>query len=96
MSEVTLAARFVAKAGKEEELKSLLKTLVEPTQAEAGCKIYDLYESPETGRFFFWELWESQAALSAHAQSAHVQKMRAQVGDLIAEPIELTQLKAVI
>jgi quinol monooxygenase YgiN len=95
MSEVSLVARFVAKPGKEEELKSLLKTLIEPTQAEAGCKIYDLYESPENGRFFFWELWTSQEALDAHGQTPHIQSLRSKVSDLIAEPAELSILKAV-
>lgn len=95
MSEVTLVARFVAKPGKEAELKALLSTLVVPTNAEAGCKIYDLYEAPGTGRFFFWELWESQEALNAHGVTPHIKYMRERVGDLIAEPVELSNLKAV-
>jgi quinol monooxygenase YgiN len=95
MAEITLVARFVAKAGKEHELKAVLASVIATTQAEAGCKIYDLYESPETGRFFFWELWESQEALDAHANAPHIKKLVAQAGDLISEPIELSSLKAV-
>jgi len=95
MAEVTLVARFVAKPGKEAELKTLLSSVVATTNAEDGCKIYDLYESPGTGRFFFWELWESQEALNAHSVAAHIKKMREHVGDLIAEPVELSPLKAV-
>jgi quinol monooxygenase YgiN len=95
MAEVTLIARFVAKPGKEAELKTLLASVVATTNAEQGCKIYDLYESAGTGRFFFWELWESQEALNAHSVSAHIKKMREHVGDLIAEPVELSHLKAV-
>jgi quinol monooxygenase YgiN len=95
MTKVSLVARFVAKPGKEEELKSLLKTLIEPTRTETGCEIYDLYESPENGRFFFWELWTSQEALDSHGQTPHIQKMRAKVSDLLTEPAELSILKAV-
>jgi quinol monooxygenase YgiN len=95
MAEVTLVARFVAKPGKEAELKTLLGSVVATTNAEDGCKIYDLYEAPGTGRFFFWEVWESQEKVHAHSVSAHIQKMREHVGDLIAEPVELSSLKAV-
>jgi quinol monooxygenase YgiN len=95
MAEITLIARFVAKVGKAEELKAVLANAIATTQAEPGCKVYDLYESPETGRFFFWELWESQEALDVHAKAPHIQILRAQAADLIAEPVELSSLKAV-
>ncbi len=95
MAEITLLARFVAKAGKEKELKELLSSAVEPTHAEAGCKIYDLYEAPEAGRFFFWELWESQEALNDHRDAPHIQKLVKRANELVSEPIELSSLHAV-
>jgi quinol monooxygenase YgiN len=56
MAEVRVIARAVARKGKEDQLKSLLKGMLAPTHAEAGCRLYELYESGEWGRFYFYEL----------------------------------------
>jgi quinol monooxygenase YgiN len=84
MAEVRLIARNVAREGKAAELKELLKQLVKPTQAEAGCKLYELLESNQPGAFIFNELWESQAHLNAHMASAHFKEIHIQTKDLVA------------
>ena len=94
MNEVRVIARFVAKAGKEEELRKLLQGLVAPTHAEAGCKIYELYESQEIGRFYFYELWASREALDGHLSMPHVEHLKSVIGDLVGEPFEVNLVKA--
>lgn len=94
MSEVRVIARFVAKSGKEDELRQLLQGLVAPTHAEAGCKIYELYESDIVGRFYFYELWTSEQALEAHLNTPHLANLKAQIGDLVSEPFEVNLVKA--
>ena len=69
MAEVRVIARAVARKGKEDQLKALLQGMLAPTHAEPGCKLYELYESDDWGRFYFYELWESPAALAGHAAS---------------------------
>jgi quinol monooxygenase YgiN len=38
--------------GKESQRKELLQGMLTPTQAERGCRLYELYESGERGRFY--------------------------------------------
>ncbi len=55
MAEVQVIARFVAREGKENQLRALLQSMLAPTRAESGCELYELYESDSWGRFFFCE-----------------------------------------
>jgi quinol monooxygenase YgiN len=95
MTEVRVIARAMARAGKADRLKTLLQGMLAPTRAEPGCRLYELYESGELGRFYFYELWENQAALEQHAASLHYQHLELVVGDLLEEPFEVNILKEV-
>jgi len=96
MAEVRVIARAVARRGKEDQLKALLQGMLAPTHAELGCKLYELYESGERGRFYFYELWENQAALEQHAASPHYKHLEVTVWDLLEEPFEVNILKEVL
>lgn len=96
MAEVRVIARAVARKGKEDQLKVLLQGMLAPTHAEPGCRLYELYESGERGRFYFYELWESQAALEQHAASPHYKHLGLIVRDLLEEPFEVNILKEVL
>ncbi|MGC1414375.1 MAG: putative quinol monooxygenase, partial [Candidatus Acidiferrum sp.] len=61
-----------------------------------GCKLYELYESNEKGRFYFYEIWESQAALDQHAASPHFKHLQQTVGELIQEPFEVNILERIL
>ena len=55
---VHVVARFVAKDGKEEALKTVLQALVAPTRRELGCYQYDLLVNPADPReLCFVEKW---------------------------------------
>jgi quinol monooxygenase YgiN len=95
MAEVRVIARAVARKGKADQLKALLQDMLGPTQAEPGCRLYELYESGEPGRFYFYELWESQTALEHHAASPHYKHLELTVRDLLEEPFEVNILKEV-
>src|ERR1700746_4169678 len=95
MAEVRVIARFVALKGKESQLRALLKGMLAPTHAEPGCKAYELYESNSKGRFYIYEIYESQAALDQHAASPHFKHLEQTVGDLLQEPFEVNILRAV-
>lgn len=71
MAKVQVIARAVAPEGKEDELRALLQSMLAPTHLEPGCELYELYESDAEGRFYFYEIWESQAALDEHAATPH-------------------------
>src|SRR6266436_8412095 len=96
MAEVRVIARAVARQGKEDQLKALLQGMLAPTHAEPGCRLYELYESGDRGRFYFYELWESQAALKQHAASPHYKHLELTVGDLLEEPFEVNIFEEVL
>ena len=91
--EVRVIARAVAVTGKENELSVVLRRMLSPTHAEAGDKIYDLYESNTAGRFYFYEIWPSRAALDVHAATTHFKELEKQLKSLLAEPMEINILK---
>jgi quinol monooxygenase YgiN len=95
MAEVRVIARFVAGNGKEDRLRAVLQGMLAPTRAESGCKLYELYESNSEGRFYIYEIYESQAALDQHAASPHFKHLEQTVGDLLREPFEVNILRAV-
>ena len=83
MSEVAVVAIFVAKPGKEEELRQVLEANVAPTRQEKGALQYDLHrDNDEPRRFIFVERWESEATLAEHGKSAHIQTFRSKMPDL--------------
>jgi quinol monooxygenase YgiN len=93
MAEVRVIAKFVARKGKEKQLRELLRGMLAPTRAESGCKTYDLYESDSKGRFYFYEIWESQAALDRHAASPHFKRL--EQTEILQEPFEVNILEPI-
>ncbi len=80
---VTVVATFLARPGKEVELRTALIGLLAPTRAESGCLNYDLHQSPEDpAKFLFHENWTSKAVLDAHLQSSHIKALLPRVGEL--------------
>lgn len=72
MKPLTVIAKLTAKPGKEDALLPMLKALVAPTRAEAGCINYELHRSHEhPGTFIFTESWASHEAWEAHKKSTH-------------------------
>jgi len=96
MAEVRVIARSVARKGNEDELRALLRGMLVPTRAEQGCKSYELYESDSTGRFYFDETWESQAALDKHIATPHFEHLEQAIGELLDEPFDVSILKRIL
>ncbi len=96
MAEIYVIARSVARKGRENQLRELLRGMLAPTRAEGGCKLYELYESDSAGRFYFYEIWESQAALDRHAASPHFKHLEETVGELVQEPFEVNILERIL
>ena len=96
MTEVNVIARALAQRGSEDQLRALLRGMLAPTRAESGCKMYELYESDSKGRFYFYEIWDSQAALDQHAASPHFKYLEQNVWPLLQEPFEVNILERIL
>ena len=96
MAEVNVIARFVVRDGMESQLRALLQDMLAPTRAESGCELYELYESDSSGRFYFYEAWESQAALDQHMATPHFKHLKQTGGELVREPFEVNIVREIL
>lgn len=86
MPKVTVIAMLVAKREAVESVRKELLELVEQTRKEQGCLEYRLHQNMEQPEaFFFYENWESQAALDQHVCSSHFIHYLAATEGLIAD-----------
>lgn len=68
---ISVVAQIRAKSGHEDEVRTILAGLVGPSQKEAGCLKYNVFEDKHyTGSFFTYEEWQSEAALDKHLDGA--------------------------
>ncbi len=82
---MTVVAIIRVKDGQEARAQAALQSIVPPTLQEPGCLAYDLHQSfTDPTEFMFFERWESEAALAAHAASSapHRLALREQLADL--------------
>lgn len=87
---VHVITRFVAKGGKEDELRTVLTALIAPSRREIGCYQYDLLRNPADPRdFCFVERWENDGALEQHTATAHVKSAIAQARELVEAPPDI-------
>jgi len=95
-SNVLLIARFKTKAGKEEEVRDLLLSLVGLTRAEEGCVFYYLHQvKKEKGHFLFYECFSNEEAYNNHINTPYIKGFLNRVDELLAEQPEVTFLEKI-
>ena len=88
---LTVIAQIRAKPGKEAQVRQELLSLLAPSRKDAGCLNYDLHQGQgNPGHFLFHENWTSKAHLDQHLQKPELQAVLARVGQLVAEPPQIT------
>ena len=93
---IHVIARYLAKSGKEQALKTVLTALIAPSRRELGCYQYDLLENPTQPReFCFVEKWDADKALDQHLETTHMQTALAELADLVEAPPEITRYRIV-
>ena len=94
-SQLSVIALIRGKRERRSELIALLRKVETLTQSEKGCLSYDLYiDIANPDNFYFLGIWEDQASLDAHNQTAHVWELR-EASSTLAYSIEVTHLSAV-
>ncbi len=67
-----IAVRWTVQPGREQEVLDLARTMVEPSNAEPGCRLYALHVDPDDARrLFLYEVYDDAAAFDAHCASEH-------------------------
>jgi quinol monooxygenase YgiN len=91
--EVCVIVEAQAKPGKEQELRARLLDVIAPSREETSCRHYHLHEDLDApGRFLSYETWSSRGAFEEHRQSAHMQRLNAAIGELLASPLRVNVL----
>jgi quinol monooxygenase YgiN len=93
---LTVVARIKAKPGKEDQVRQELLSLVAPSRKDAGCLNYDLHQALDNpALFLFHENWTDEGHLESHMQKPDLQAVLGRVGQLVAEPPQITLWKRI-
>jgi quinol monooxygenase YgiN len=88
-----MLARFVPRAGAEDELLSELTAMVAPSLAEPGCLRYQpLLDPARAGTVIMVEEWADRAALEQHFASPHFVRVAPRLAELVGEPVAVDEL----
>ncbi len=80
-----VVARIIARPDNVDDVRSYLTELIEPTRKEPGCVSYELLQNrSDPTDFTFVEEWESDGALEAHLNTAHIRNAIASLAGLLA------------
>ncbi len=91
---LTAVATMRAKPGKEEELRELLESLIEPTRAEEGCTTYALHRgTQDPALFVFYENWRTQDHLEAHLATPHLAAALPRIPELLDGELTIMSLQ---
>jgi quinol monooxygenase YgiN len=89
---IAVIARFTPRPESREASHTLLEGMTTPTRADTGAAATTYYESVDWGDFVLFERYRSRSALQEHRRSTHYQNYRAQLNELLAKPVAVTEL----
>ena len=91
---VYVVVKLQARAGKEEALWKLLEPLIEPTRKEQGCRRYTaLRDRSNPAVLTLLEEWDTEADLNTHLALPHLQKLFAQLPDVLGAPPDIIRCR---
>ncbi|MFI0821982.1 putative quinol monooxygenase [Streptomyces sp. NPDC021098] len=72
---IAISAVWTAHPGKEDAIRAALAELVPATRTEPGCRSYIIHQDlQQPAAFRFFEVYDDEDALKAHAESEHFAK----------------------
>ncbi|CAB3798499.1 putative quinol monooxygenase [Pararobbsia alpina] len=96
-SEIRVVAVVQGKPGTADAIEQVLLRCVAPSRAETGCLLYTPHRDLDRAdRFVFYERWASRAALTEHAGTEHFNQLVRELTPLLAHPLEVTVLEALL
>jgi len=96
-SEIRVIAVVQGKPGTADAIQQALLRCVAPSRAETGCLLYTPHRDLDsTERFVFFERWASRAALAEHEGTEHFKKLVRELTPLLAHPLDVTVLEALL
>lgn len=73
---ICIAVNYVVQAGQEDAAIALFRQVSEESNREPGCRAYQVHRSADDPRrFFLYEAYDDEEALSHHMSSEHFRKI---------------------
>ena len=99
MSKIIVLASFYPKKDKNNEVKEIILSMINPTRLEEGNEVYNFYEEKNTeGKsksFHLFEIYKDTKSLDFHRNTTHYKNYRSKIIDLLSRPIEVKVLSSV-
>lgn len=93
---IHVVARHWAKPEHVDEVRTVLVSLIAPTQSEPGCLKYELFQNAsDKTDFTFIEAFASDEALNAHAAAPYIADIPIRLKGLLARPSEVNRYRPV-
>lgn len=94
---ISVVATMAVRSGAEAAFESAMADLAAQVRAnEPGCKLYTLVKDAETpGRYLVLELYDDEAAMRAHGESAHFRAAAPGLGGHLAGPPDIRRYPVV-
>ncbi|MCB9437556.1 MAG: antibiotic biosynthesis monooxygenase [Anaerolineales bacterium] len=87
---IIVAGKATIKAGTQAEALAVMQTMIDATQAEAGCISYQIYQNPyEATEFFIFEEWDSLEALAQHFQTDHMREFSQRIPNYLVGELQI-------
>lgn len=95
---IAVTAALTVKEGMEAAFVEAAQALVAAVRAnEPGCRLYTFSKSRTVpGLFVVLELYDDEAAIAAHRNSAHFKSLSPALGACLAAPPEVTPYDVVV
>ena len=99
MSKIVVLASFYPKINKNDEIKEIILSMVDPTRSEEGNEIYNFYEEKKDDSkkisFHLFEVYKDPASLDLHKNTSHYKNYRSKIVDLLDKPIDVKILTSI-
>ena len=99
MSKIIVIASFFPKKDKNNDVKEIILSMINPTRAEKGNEVYNFYEEKNNeGKitsFHLFEIYKDSAALDFHRNTSHYKNYRSKIEDLLEKPREVKVLNSI-
>ena len=93
--ELTIIARFHARAGQAQAVAGAIRAVVAATGQERGCLAIAAYGATrDPDLFFIHSRWTDEAAFDLHAELPHTVKFLATVEGLIDHAFDINRVRA--
>lgn len=90
-----IIAKLAVKPERVKEFMAAAKEMIQSSNAEPGCELYQLLQDPyDPGRFIFLERYVNQAAVDTHFASSYFKAFGPTIKDLLISPAEVNIFSA--